>query len=88
MNVIIVGVGKLGYTLALHLASEHNDVTVIDPNPKAIEKVENALDVMPIKGKGFSTSTLIEAGSQTADLLIAVTGRDEINMLCCLTAKS
>lgn len=87
MNVIIVGVGKLGYTLAMHLASENNDVTVIDPNPKAIEKVENALDVMPIKGKGFSTSTLLEAGCKTADLLIAVTGRDEINMLCCLTAK-
>nr|WP_302595580.1 Trk system potassium transporter TrkA [uncultured Cellulosilyticum sp.] len=87
MNVIIVGAGKLGYTLAMHLSSEHNDVTVIDPNPKAIEKVENALDVMPIKGNGFSTSTLLEAGCKTADLLIAVTDRDEINMLCCLTGK-
>ena len=87
MNIIIVGVGKLGYTLAMHLASEQNDVTVIDPNPKAIEKVEVALDVMPIKDSGFSINTLLDAGCKTADLLIAVTGKDEINMLCCLTAK-
>ena len=87
MNIIIVGVGKLGYTLAMHLASEQNDVTVIDPNLKAIEKVETALDVMPIKDNGFSTSTLLDAGCKQADLLIAVTGKDETNMLCCLTAK-
>ncbi len=87
MNVIIVGVGKLGYALATQLSAENNNVTIIDPNPKAIEKVENSLDVMTIKGKGFSTSTLLEAGCKTTDLLITATGRDEINMLCCLTAK-
>lgn len=87
MNVLIIGAGKVGYALATQLSLENNDVTVIDQNPKAIEKLENTLDVMAIKGNGFSTSTLLEANCKGVDLFIAVTDRDEINMLCCLTAK-
>lgn len=87
MKIVIIGIGKVGFALASSLSSEDHDVTIIDNNPKVIEKVENALDVLPIKGNAFSTSTLLEAGCDKADLLITVTDKDEINMLCCLTAK-
>lgn len=87
MDIMIIGAGKVGYTLAMHLTQEGNNITVIDNNPKALIKVEDELDVMPIKGNGISTSTLLDAGCNGADLVIAVTNSDEVNMLCCLTAK-
>ena len=87
MKVIIIGFGKIGYALAYSLSTEGHDITVIDNNSKAIERAENELDVMPIKGNGFSTNTLLDAGCHEADFVITVTGKDEINMLCCLTAK-
>ncbi len=87
MKIIIIGAGKVGYTLAENLVEENNDVTIIDTNINAIEKVEDNLDVMCIKGNGVSTNILLEAGIEHADLLIAVTGSDVINMVCCLTSK-
>ena len=87
MKIIIIGAGKVGYTLAENLAEENNYVTIIDINVNAIEKVEDNLDVMCIKGNGVSTNVLLEAGIEHADLLIAVTGSDVINMVCCLTSK-
>jgi trk system potassium uptake protein len=87
MKIIIIGAGKVGYTLAENLINENNDVTIIDKHSDAIEKAEDNLDVMCIKGNGVSASILLEAGVDRADLLIAVTGSDEINMVCCLTAK-
>ena len=87
MKIIIIGIGKVGYALAQSLSSEGHDVTIIDDNLKVIDKVENELDVMPIKGNAFSTSTLLDAGCKEADFVITVTGKDEVNMLCCLTAK-
>lgn len=87
MKIIIIGAGKVGYALATHLSDQGNDITIIDNNPKALEKVENNLDVLPVKGTGISTNTLLENGCQNIDLIIAVTGSDEVNMLCCLTAK-
>lgn len=87
MKIIIIGAGKVGYALATHLSAQGNDITIIDNNPKALEKVENNLDVLPVKGTGISTSTLLENGCRNIDLIIAVTGSDEVNMLCCLTAK-
>jgi trk system potassium uptake protein TrkA len=87
MKIIIIGAGKLGYTLAKQLCGAGNDITIIDNNPKALVKIEDTLDVLTIKGTGISTLTLLEAGCSEADLLIAVTGSDEINMLCCLTSK-
>ena len=87
MKIIIIGAGKVGYNLAENLVDEGNDVIVIDKNLHALEKTEDNLDVMCIKGNGVSASVLIEAGVDTADLLIAVTGSDEVNMVCCLTAK-
>lgn len=87
MKIIIIGIGKVGDALAQSLSAEGHDITIIDNNPKVVERVENTLDVMPIKGNGFSTSTLLDAGCNEADFVITVTGKDEINMLCCLTAK-
>lgn len=87
MKIIIIGAGKVGYTLAENLVAENNHVTIIDKNILVIDKIENKLDVMCIKGNGVSTNILLEAGIEHSDLLIAVTGSDVINMVCCLTAK-
>lgn len=88
MKIIIVGAGKVGYTLAENLAMDKNyDITVIDKDADALAKADENLDVLCIKGSGVSTSILMEADILDTDLIIAVTGSDEINMLCCLTAK-
>lgn len=87
MKIIIIGDGKLGYNLAENLSMEDNDVIIIDKDPEALKKAGELLDVMCIKGNGLSTRTLLDAGIQEADLLIAATTSDEINMVCCLTAK-
>lgn len=87
MKIIIIGAGKVGYTLAGNLANEDYDVTIIDKNHRALEKAEENLDVMCIRGTGVSANVLLEAGVDEADLLIAVTESDEVNMVCCLTAK-
>ena len=87
MNIIIVGDGKVGFTLAEHLSREEHDVTIIDTSDNALQKASDTLDVMCIKGNGASLTALKEAGADTADLLIAVTNLDEVNMVCCLTGK-
>lgn len=87
MNIIIVGDGKVGYTIAEHLAQENHSITIIDKNEEALRKADESLDVMCVKGNGARISVLLEAGIKEADILIAVTSRDEMNMVCCLTAK-
>ncbi len=87
MKIIIIGDGKVGYSLAENLSKENHDVTIIDKNAEALKKAGENLDVMCIKGNGVSTKILLEAGVQSSDLLIAVTTSDEMNMVCCLTAK-
>lgn len=87
MKIIIIGDGKVGYNLAENLSKEDNDVVIIDKDPEALKKAGEYLDVMCIRGNGLSTKTLLEAGVKEADLLIAATTSDEINMVCCLTAK-
>lgn len=87
MKIIIIGAGKVGYTLAENLSKSEHNVTIIDKNNAALEKAEENLDVLCIRGNGVSTHILMEAGIGTADLLIAVTSSDEVNMVCCLTAK-
>ena len=86
LNIIIVGDGKVGYTLAEHLSREEHNVTIVDTSEEALRKADESLDVMCIKGNGASITALREAGADTADLLIAATSMDEINMVCCLTA--
>ena len=88
MNIIVVGAGKVGYTLAEQLCRENHDVTVVDSSEQALRRVRDALDVMCIGGNGVTVDTLTEAGAQNADLLIAATDLDEVNMICCLTARN
>lgn len=87
MKIIIVGDGKVGFTLADHLSREEHDVIVIDTNDDALRRASEALDVMCVKGNGASIAALRESGIDTADVIIAATSEDEINMVCCLTAK-
>lgn len=87
MKIIIIGAGKVGFTLAEHLSLEQHDVTIIDKNEAAIRHASDALDVMCIKGSGASPATLKAAGAEHADFVLAATSLDEVNMLCSLVAK-
>lgn len=87
MEVIIIGAGKVGYTLAKFLSNEEDNITVIDNNVEALNSIIEKLDVMGIKGNCTSLKVLHEAGVKKADLVISVTGSDEVNMLCSLAAK-
>lgn len=87
MLIIIVGCGKVGRTLAEQLQEEDIDLTVIDTVEKTVNDVTEGIDAMGIVGNGASINTLMEAGINTADILIAVTASDELNLLCCLIAQ-
>lgn len=87
LKIIIIGDGKVGFTLAEHLSQEDHDVTVVDTDPAALKRASEALDVMCVRGNGAALSVLQEAGADSADVVIAATNMDEINMVCCLTAK-
>lgn len=87
MKIIIVGAGKVGFTLAEHLSLEKHQVSVIDTGEEILTHISNTLDVMCIKGNGAAINTLRDAGVEEADIVIAATSMDEINMICCLTAK-
>lgn len=87
MQIIIVGCGKVGTVLTKELSNEGHDITVIDAKSSVVEHVVNEYDVMGYIGSGVSYETLLEAGVEKADLLIAVTDSDELNLLCCLFAK-
>lgn len=86
LKIIIIGCGKVGRTLIEQLSQEGHDLIVIDQNPIKITEITNAYDVMGLVGNGASYSVQTEAGVQSADLLIAVTGSDELNLLCCTIA--
>lgn len=87
MKIIIVGLGKVGQTLAAELSREGNDITVIDKQEELVEEYSSQYDIMGIAGNGASYSVQMEADIEGADLLIAVTQSDEMNLLCCLIAK-
>ena len=86
MRIIVVGAGKVGTSLTAQLIREHR-VTVIDQEPKLIENIINVYDVMGVCGNGASYEVQKEAEVGKADLLIATTSSDEINILACLVAK-
>lgn len=87
MKVIIVGCGKVGYTLAETLSNEGHDITVVDSSAQKLEGLANSLDVQCVTGNGASYRVLEEAGVSQCDLVIAATSSDEVNMLCCLIAR-
>lgn len=87
LKIIIVGCGKVGSTLVEQLSQEGHNITVVDKNPAMAQSIANQFDVMGIAGNGASYSVQREAGVEDADLLIAVTGSDELNLLCCTVAR-
>ena len=87
MNIIIAGCGKVGRALAEQLSKEKHDITVIDLKPESIQLVTNTADVRGVVGNGASYDIQMDAGVDKADLMIAVTDADEVNLLCCLIAK-
>ncbi len=87
MDIIIIGCGKVGATLAETLCGERHNVVVIDTNADKVSQITEDLDAMGLVGNGASIDILTEAGVQTADILIAVTASDESNLLMCLMAK-
>ncbi|MCQ2539292.1 MAG: Trk system potassium transporter TrkA [Acetatifactor sp.] len=88
MKIIIAGEGKMGAALTRHLSLDGDDLTLIDSNPKVLEASEERYDIMIVQGNCASMDILLQAGVKEADLLIAVTGADEINLLCCMTAHN
>lgn len=87
MNIIVVGCGKIGFSLVSELVSEGHDVTVIDTDSAAVEEITNVFDCMGVCGNGVDCNVLESAGAKEAELIIAVTASDELNMLCCFLAR-
>lgn len=87
MKIIIVGCGKIGTSILESLVGEGNDVVAIDDSPAVIEEIGNTYDVMCVCGNGADTETLEEAGVSKADLFVAVTNSDELNMIACFVAE-
>ena len=88
MNIIICGAGRVGFTIAKQLSEQGHSITVIDPSSDDIQKIDDALDVKAIVGKGTYPSILEKANAAETDMIIAVTRNDEINMLICQIAYS
>ena len=87
MNIIIAGCGKVGMNVAEHLSGEGHSVTVVDTSQDTLDRASNQLDVMCVKGNCAARGPLLEAGIHDADMVIAATSSDEINLLCCHCAK-
>ena len=87
MRIVIVGNGKVGYAIAREMARENHDIVMVDSAAAALHRADNTLDIMCVEGNGASISVLIEAGARNADLVIAVTDKDETNLVCALIAK-
>ena len=88
MKVIICGAGQVGFNIARYLAQENNDVTVIEQSPELARRVADVLDVQAVIGHAAHPDILEEAGAENADMIIAVTYTDEVNMVACQVAHS
>ena len=88
MKIIVAGNGKVGAALTRQLSAEGYDLTLIDSNLKVLESSEERYDIMVVQGNCASMGVLLQAGVKEADLLIAMTGADELNLLCCMTAHA
>ncbi len=88
MKVIICGAGQVGWQIARHLSSENNDVTVVDNNPELIARATDTLDVSGVTGFASYPNILEQAGAKDADMIIAATFSDEVNMVTCQIAHS
>lgn len=88
MKIIICGAGQVGWQIARHLSGERNDVTVIDNNPDLVRRATESLDVQGVTGFASHPDILDSAGARDADLIIAATHSDEVNMVTCQVAHS
>ncbi|WP_188152049.1 Trk system potassium transporter TrkA [Teredinibacter waterburyi] len=88
MKIIILGAGRVGGTLAANLSNEANDITVVDKNEAALRELRDRIDIGVVVGHASHPASLMQAGIEDADMLIAVTGVDEINMVACQIAHS
>ena len=88
MKIVIVGAGEVGGTIAEHLASEANDISVIDNSSARLQALQERLDIRTITGMACHPTVLVRAGIEDADMLVAVTNSDEINMMACQVAYS
>jgi trk system potassium uptake protein len=87
MRILIVGAGIVGYNLARELSQEGHDIAIVDQDPERIRRVTDTLDVMAVEGNACLPSVLIKAGIKSSEMLIAVTEKDEINLLSCFLAS-
>ena len=87
MNIVLVGGGKVGYAIVRQLTREGHDIILVDSDHRVVENVNESLDVMAICGNGADLEVLREAEAGNADLLIACTAQDELNILCCIFAR-
>lgn len=87
MKIIVIGAGKVGGILIEQLAQEGHQIVAIERNEKKLIELQNSMDILCLSGSGTDRNLLIEAGAGTADLVIAATDSDEVNMICCLLAR-
>ena len=87
MRVLVVGAGEVGFHLAQRLSEEHQDVVIIESDPERADHVAQHLDIQTVVGNGASLSALEQASVRNASMLLAVTSRDEVNLIACLAAK-
>ena len=88
MKIIILGAGQVGGTLAEHMANEQNDITVVDTDVDKLRALQDKIDIGTVAGEASHPSTLLKAGAEDADMIIAVTNSDEINMMACQVAHT
>ena len=88
MNIIILGSGQVGSSIAEILSREENDITVVDRNRKILQKIQDRMDIRTVQGDASSPEVLGQAGAEDADLILAVTNSDEVNMIACQVAHS
>ena len=87
MKFVVIGAGKIGSTLSQQLVEEGHNVIAVDSNPEAVKKLLNSQDIMCIEGNGATADVQLQAGIKGADLLIATTAHDELNMVCCMLGR-
>ena len=87
MKIIIAGAGRIGGSLAEVLSKDDHEITVIDKDPETIEHVSSDIDVICIEGSATNPDVLSEAGAAEAELIIAATEQDEVNMVCGISAR-
>ena len=87
MKIVIIGAGKVGYTLAQRLTEEDHDVILVDENSERIDLIRSYLEAMLMVGNGANPGLLMDIGMEDTELFVAVTDRDEVNLLSCYIAK-